>query len=114
MKRDNKPLVVFVPGDRRISVRPGTSLLAAARSARVAVRTRCGGTASCLQCKVKVEDQRGLEPPTGKERTKLGGLLQQGTRLACQARVRAGVTVEVPEDPLQAVIRRKLLEQDGD
>lgn len=114
MMRDNKPLVVFFPEDRRIRVRPGTTLLAAARSARASVRTRCGGKASCLQCKVKVADQQGLEPPNGKERTKLGGLLQTGIRLACQARVRADVTAEVPEDPLRAVIRRKLSEQDGD
>lgn len=114
MKQNNKPLVVFVPGDRQARVRPGTTLLVAARSARASVRTRCGGMASCLQCKVKVADQRGLEPPDGKERSKLGGLLQENYRLACQARVRADVTAEVPEDPLRAVIRRKLLEQDGD
>ncbi|BBI33188.1 2Fe-2S iron-sulfur cluster-binding protein [Cohnella abietis] len=109
-------LVTFKPDNRSIAVRPGTTLLDASRRARVNIRTRCGGVAGCLMCKVHVaEDQAAfLQPPTVAETHKLGGLLSEGIRLSCQARTNGDVTVSVPEDPLKAAIRKKLAEQQED
>lgn len=109
----NQPVVTFLPEGAKIAVRPGTTLLDAAKRARAAVRTRCGGVAGCLMCKVNVApDQAGrLKGPTDAERRKLGPLLDEGVRLSCQARVLADVAVSVPEDPLKAAIRKKLAEQ---
>lgn len=108
--------VVFEPGAGAVRVRAGTTLLEAARRARAPVRTRCGGVAGCLMCKVSVppECTGALTSPTEAERRKLGSLLGQGLRLSCQARVRGDVRVEVPEDPLKAAVRRQLERQQDD
>lgn len=108
------PEVTFWPDNKKIGVRPGTTLLDAGRRARVNIRTRCGAKAACLMCKVIVEDQRGLEPMNQNERLKLGGQASEGYRLACQARVKADVQVSVPEDPLKAAIRAQLAKQKED
>lgn len=106
-------LVTFLPENRSVSVRPGTTLLDASRRARVNIRTRCGGVAGCLMCKVNVSSEQAqfLQPPTDAETHKLGSLLEEGVRLSCQARTRGNVTVSIPEDPLKAAIRKKLAEQ---
>ncbi|WP_197080955.1 2Fe-2S iron-sulfur cluster-binding protein [Gordoniibacillus kamchatkensis] len=105
------PKVTFAPSGRTIAVRPGTSLLDAAGRAKVPIRVRCGGKASCLMCKVKVPDQSGLAPMNHNERLKLGTLADEGIRLACQARVKGDVTAIIPEDPLKAAIRAQLAKQ---
>jgi ferredoxin, 2Fe-2S len=106
-------LVTFQPDNRSVSVRPGTTLLDASRRARVNIRTRCGGVAGCLMCKVNVTEEQAvfLQAPTEAETYKLGSLLEEGIRLSCQARVKGNVTVSIPEDPLKAAIRKKLAEQ---
>jgi ferredoxin, 2Fe-2S len=103
--------ITFLPEDKKVQVRPGITLLDAGRKARVQIRTRCGGKAACLMCKVKVENQTGLAPMNDNERNKLGGQAALGYRLACQALVRGEVTVELPEDPLKAAIRAQLAKQ---
>jgi ferredoxin, 2Fe-2S len=109
-------LVTFLPDGRTVNVRSGSTLLDASRRARVNIRTRCGGVAGCLMCKVHVmnEQAAALHPPTAAEMHKLGSMLESGTRLSCQARVKGDVTVIVPEDPLKAAIRKKLAEQEED
>lgn len=107
------PNVTFWPSGRVVRVRPGTTLLEASRSARVHVRTRCNGMASCLMCKVEVAPDQALalQPPGTAEQSKIGDLLPVGIRLSCQARVRANVAVTVPEDPLKAIVRKQLEQQ---
>src|SRR5690606_26468124 len=94
--------ITFLPSTKKISVRPGTSVLEAASRARVQIRSRCGGNASCLMCKVQVEPDARLQPMTMNEQRKLGELAEQNIRLACQSRVTGNVTIVVPEDPLRA------------
>jgi 2Fe-2S ferredoxin len=105
------PNVTFEPSGRQAKVRPGTSLLAAGRQAGVSIRTRCGGVAGCLMCKVKVLQPDGVTPVTDAERRKLGAEVEGGIRLSCQAKAAGNVTVEVPEDPLKAAVRRQLERQ---
>jgi 2Fe-2S ferredoxin len=106
------PEITFWPDNKRIGVRPGTTLLDAGRRARVNIRTRCGGKAACLMCKVMVKDQSGLEPMNQNERLKLGSqAVSEGFRLSCQARVKGDVQAVVPEDPLKAAIRAQLAKQ---
>jgi 2Fe-2S ferredoxin len=105
------PEITFWPDNRKIQVRPGTTLLDAGRKARVNIRTRCGAKAACLMCKVRVNDQRGLAPMNQNERLKLGEQASEGIRLACQARVNGDVVVTLPEDPLKAAIRAQLARQ---
>ncbi|MBW4082844.1 2Fe-2S iron-sulfur cluster-binding protein [Paenibacillus sp. S150] len=110
MKRQKGWTVAFQPDGRSAVVMHGTSLLEASRKAGVAISTRCGGKAGCLMCKVKVEDEyaAALSPAGDAERRKLGNLLDEGVRLACQAAVWNDVTVHTPEDPLKAAVRRRL------
>ncbi|OXM88077.1 2Fe-2S iron-sulfur cluster-binding protein [Paenibacillus rigui] len=103
--------VTFVPDGKSIEVRPGTTILDASRKVRVQIRTRCGGKAACLMCKVRVADPAGLAPMNQNERLKLGGLEEQGYRLACQAKVVGHVIAELPEDPLKAAVRKQLERQ---
>lgn len=112
--------VTFLPMNKSIKVKPGTTLLHAARRAGVQITTRCDGKAACLMCKVRVEqdESKALLPPTDAEKRKLGRLLEEGTRLSCQAKVRGALSVHVPEHPLKAAIRKQLerqqQEQDDD
>ncbi|CAI6058271.1 2Fe-2S iron-sulfur cluster-binding protein [Cohnella sp. JJ-181] len=114
--RDNGFEVVFGPEGQAATVRAGTTLLDASRRAKAQVRTRCGGVAGCLMCKVRVapECEDALTAPTEAERRKLGPLLGEGFRLSCQARVRRAVRVEIPEDPLKAAVRKQLERQQSD
>jgi len=113
----DKRRVTFLPDGRMAVVRPGTAILDASRRAGVSIRTRCGGVAGCLMCKINVapDQAAGLKPPTEAEVRKLGAaLLDQGVRLSCQARVLGDVIVSVPEDPLKAAIRKQLAERQED
>jgi len=103
-----KALITFMPEGKSAQVRPGTTVLLAAAKARVHIRTRCGGNAACLMCKIKAAPGSALSPPQAGELRKLGALRHEGYRLACQARVAGDSVVSVPEDPLRAAVRRQL------
>lgn len=104
--------ITFLPMKKTVEVRPGTSVLQAARQARLHIATRCGGNASCLMCKVHVgssTDALGLSKPNAAEMRKLGHvMLQEGVRLGCQACIQGNVDITLPEDPLKAAIRKQL------
>ena len=51
--------ITFLPSGRTATVRAGTTVLDASRKAGVPIRTRCGGKAACLMCKV-VTNGEGL------------------------------------------------------
>ena len=108
------PRVTFLPDGKFVDVRPGTTILDASRKARVQIRTRCGGKAACLMCKVIVPDASGLAPMNQNELLKLGSLKDQGYRLACQAKIVGDVTANLPEDPLKAAVRKQLERQQED
>lgn len=106
----------FEPSGKVVQVRPGTSVLRAAREGRVLIKTRCGGNAGCLMCKVEVDPDHAsaLTPPTNAELRKLGSLLDRGVRLACQACICGQAEVKLPEDPLKAAIRKQLEQNNND
>lgn len=101
----------FLPDDKKVQVRPGTTLMEAARKAKLHIRSRCAGNAGCLMCKVIVRGTEEPIPISQNESLKLGALVEQGYRLACQARIYGNVTVELPEDPLKAAVRAQLAKQ---
>ncbi|CAM3394054.1 2Fe-2S iron-sulfur cluster-binding protein [Marinicrinis lubricantis] len=102
------PKVGFLPNERTVDVKAGTTLLEASRKAGVAIRTRCGGNASCLMCKVHVGPGQGVLEPSAKESYKMGDWTKHHQRLACQTRVIGDAVVTLPEDPLKAAVRAKL------
>lgn len=109
----DKLTVTFLPSHNKVTVRPGTTVLRAAQLAGVTIRTRCSGVMGCLMCKVTT-DGTGITAPQANERYKLGDVVENGTRLACQATIVGQATIEVPEDPLKAAIRRQLLQNQID
>jgi 2Fe-2S ferredoxin len=108
------PQIKFLPDGREVSVRPGTTLLAAGRQAGVSIRTRCNGVMGCLMCKVKVLHPEAVSTMSEAERRKIGDEPGQQLRLACQAKTLSDAVVELPEDPLKAAVRRQLERQKED
>jgi uncharacterized 2Fe-2S/4Fe-4S cluster protein (DUF4445 family) len=109
-------VITFLPMNKSIKVPSGMTILQAARRAGIRIATRCDGKAACLMCKVKVaqDERNALLPPTEAEERKLGLLLEEGTRLSCQAKVCGKLSVHIPEDPLKAAIRKQLEQQQQD
>ncbi|NIK67703.1 MULTISPECIES: 2Fe-2S iron-sulfur cluster-binding protein [unclassified Paenibacillus] len=103
--------ITFWPSGTTIEVKPGTPILSAARRAGVLIQTRCGGNAACFMCKVKILPESDLMPIAEEEKRKLAGLEEEGYRLACQAKVRGVVQVDVPLDPLRAAVQKLLAKQ---
>ncbi len=78
-----------------VAVRPGESLLAAARRARLRWPGPCGGVGVCTQCLVDVVDGADhLRPPEEYEASRLVATrARSGQRLACHLKVDGPVTV---------------------
>jgi len=104
-------VVTFWPAGKSVRVKPGTTLLDAARRANIPIRTRCGGKAACFMCKVTVRPGSDLQPIGEVEKNKLLGLDEDHVRLSCQARVAGKVDVEIPLDPLRAAVAKQLARQ---
>jgi len=97
--------VTFQPSGRRNAPTAGEDLLTIARRAGVEIESACGGKGSCGKCRVRLEGAQtsALSPITDSESRLLDAdLLVAGTRLACQARVQADVSVFVPEESRRA------------
>ncbi|CDN42831.1 MULTISPECIES: 2Fe-2S iron-sulfur cluster-binding protein [Paenibacillus] len=102
----------FWPSGKTVKVRPGTTLLSAARQAGLSVPVRCDGKAACLMCKMSLlpdHGDQGLSRLSEVERRKLGTDGHQ--RLGCQSRVTGNCHVSIPESPLKAAVRRQLERQ---
>ena len=89
----------------RLETRPGETLLSALRAVGVAVASECGGKGKCGKCRVHLD--RGDGAPSDRERIVLGGLVDQGWRLACQTVVHEDLEVTVPD------VRRAQVSTDG-
>jgi 2Fe-2S ferredoxin len=93
------PRITFVPSNLSVDVQPGTSILEAATQAGVELDHACGGVCACSTCHVIVrEGYATLPDATEDEEDQLDeavGLTPQ-SRLGCQSRVTADVTVEIP------------------
>lgn len=97
--------VVFLPWNREIETEGGQTLLALARTLGLPLEAACGGRKVCGNCKVVVEESRDPMPPSDRERNILGDLLQQGYRLACEAKPFSDTVVRIPQESL----RRRLV-----
>lgn len=71
-------------------------LLNALRKNGIQVQAVCGGLGLCGLCRVLITKGKVSEP-TEAEKKVLGGLIQEGWRLACQTRVLEDIEVVVPE-----------------
>ncbi len=94
------PQVTFLPEGKKTIVRPGCSILDAAKQADVDLPHNCGGVCACTTCHVWIEQGQaslsGIEECEDDKLNEAAGL-QPGSRLGCQARVGdEDVVVRIP------------------
>jgi uncharacterized 2Fe-2S/4Fe-4S cluster protein (DUF4445 family) len=107
MSKDT-PTIDFEPVGRRIAVQPGETILGAAQRAGIGLVAVCGGGGTCGRCIVQLRAGE-LTPPTEVEFKKLkAGQVEQGFRLACQARPLTDVRLHVPPTSLTAAQRAQI------
>jgi adenylate cyclase len=88
-------ITLTYPGDRRVSVRRGTSVLEASRLSGIPHASVCGGRGRCSTCRVRISDGKGQLPPAGEEEMRVLARIgaPEGVRLACQLRPTADLQV---------------------
>ncbi len=84
--------ITFKNKDITLEAEQGTSLVDCIRKAGLHIETPCNGIGSCGKCRVKAEGE--LYPPTEGERKLLKA--DAGIRLACMAKVKGDVEIELP------------------
>ncbi|GED66657.1 hypothetical protein BRE01_03590 [Brevibacillus reuszeri] len=101
--------VTFLPGGKSIKARAGQTLVSTAAAARVVIPQRCGGHASCLMCRIVLENGE-LTSPTALELRKMPEQdLAKGIRLGCQAKVtQKDCTIRIPESRFKSVVQAAL------
>ncbi|OPX23585.1 MAG: hypothetical protein B1H02_04855 [Candidatus Latescibacteria bacterium 4484_107] len=99
--------IVFEPEGKVVQASKGATILEIARSAGIPIEGPCGGDGTCGKCRVFAVG--GLSEYSDAEKKHLSVEDRaQGIRLACQARVRSDVTVEVPRTT--QLIAQRILE----
>ena len=111
---EQKLKVDFEPLGKRVEIKPGQTLLDAARQAGLPLTSDCGGAGSCGQCQVIARDQQGLGRLSLVEEAMLSEQeLAAGYRLACQTEVYADVKIDVPVASLITSQRLQIESQGG-
>jgi uncharacterized 2Fe-2S/4Fe-4S cluster protein (DUF4445 family) len=95
----------FEPIGRRVEITPGESLLEAAQSAGIELVSICGGKGSCGGCRVRVMSGKLSSPTPDEESVFTPKELEEGYRLACQAKPLTDIKVDVPPESLTATQR---------
>jgi uncharacterized 2Fe-2S/4Fe-4S cluster protein (DUF4445 family) len=90
-----KVTITFHPSKKQIEVDPGTTILEAARSAGLRVRSACGADAACGKCRVVVKKGKIETSPTG---LLTPDEIKHGLVLACNTRVLEAISVEIPPE----------------
>lgn len=111
-----EPVVMFQPSGAQGRIPNGTTVQEAARALGVDLEGICHGRGRCLKCRVRISSgQDHVTAPTLQESIALSlPELQDGYRLACQARVTGDVEVAVPATsvPGKHIMRKSLHESD--
>lgn len=105
----NQCRIHFLPHERTANVRAGTSILAAARAAKVPLASKCGGRGACTTCKVQIQSAVPLPALSRMEKHMLSDQkVKEGWRLGCQCHLTGDAEIVIPEDPLKRTIRLQL------
>lgn len=91
--------IKFDPLDIEIEGDSARSLLDLAKDAGVQIKSVCGGTPSCAECKVQIkEGEYNVLPPTDKELSLIGtAQFVDRSRLACQLKCFGDVVIDMNE-----------------
>lgn len=99
-------LTVLTPsGESQLSFQAGATLRDILAAGGIAVRSSCGGNASCGQCQVHVAESGSIPFTTGERARLSAAQLAAGTRLSCQLIPRADLHVSIQPCVTQMVWR---------
>lgn len=84
-------------GTRVLTVKGGSDILTTLGANNIFIPSACGGKATCGLCKVKVAGDTGPILPT-EEPYLSEKELTEGTRLACQVKIKSDLRVSIPEE----------------
>jgi ferredoxin len=87
--------IVFLPDGAHVALESGATVLALSARTGTSLRTVCGGIGNCTACRVRVI--AGEWPPGRADRDRLGELVREGWRLACQFSARRAIVVQRPD-----------------
>lgn len=94
--------ITFQPSGKRAKIKPGQTLLDAARICGVFIPSLCGGKGRCGKCRVIVHHPHEVNPPTKAEKDLIGSA-PKNVRLACLAVPTGNMTVEIPLESRESV-----------
>jgi len=87
-------------GERELEVEGGQTLLSALNGAEIWIPSACGGKGTCGYCKVRVLSGAGSKPLPTETPFMDRREMRNGTRLACQVKIREDMRLRIPEDLL--------------
>ena len=92
--------VTFLPENRTVSIRVGSTLLKAASLAGIHINASCGGAGTCGKCRALVSDGRFRTEPSIhlNEQEK-----EEGYVLSCLTVVEGDLTVEIPKEAQKGI-----------
>ena len=91
--------IKFVPQNVEVEVDSNRSVLELAKEAGLQIKSVCGGTPSCAECKIQIaEGEYNVLPPSEKELSLIGTAhFVDHSRLSCQLRCFGNVTIDLHE-----------------
>jgi uncharacterized 2Fe-2S/4Fe-4S cluster protein (DUF4445 family) len=98
-KKEVEFKITFQPSGRSVFVLPGTTLFEAAARAGLLLQSPCGGKGTCGKCRVRLT-KGACEASSACRQFFSKAEIEQGWRLACQARVCNHSIVEIPQSSL--------------
>jgi len=91
------PVKITINGEKVIEVESGGSLLTTLGSEKIFLPSACGGGGTCIQCECHVLKGGGEALPTETPHFSRKEL-KEGTRLACQVKVKQDMNITIPEE----------------
>jgi len=91
-------IVEFQPEGRRIQVEKGSTILDAARTGGIAIRSICGGVGTCGKCVVIVQEGRIGERSKSDRKFISQDDASRGYHLACQTHILSDTKVTIPPE----------------
>ncbi|MHC4517959.1 MAG: FAD-binding oxidoreductase [Planctomycetota bacterium] len=95
---DPGPFTVDINGGERVlQTEGGSTLLAALTDNKIFIPSACGGQATCGHCKARVLDSQESDVLATEKSFLTRQELRNGTRLACQVKVKRDMNLRIPE-----------------
>ncbi|MEM3697279.1 MAG: ASKHA domain-containing protein [Candidatus Bathyarchaeia archaeon] len=91
--------ILFEPQAKKVQTPKGNTVFQAAKDAAIDIRSECGGKGLCGKCRIIVKSPKDLNELTESERKHLSRFeIDEGYRLACQAKVLKDTVIVIPPE----------------